>query len=176
MKVLVVNLSVLIDRTATGTSDPTEVICVGLLQPFDTVPNLTRDIRPLVEATLLERLPMHKYLFERIKGQVSTLKALYFRLLINIVFLLVSTHHQRCTPLAVAWAALVDPIAPGSESGMRVLLGALPNKFSGLATPEKNPMSMQLSHEEVVLGCANEEDIVSCPGSGWLMRLVLFAV
>jgi len=25
----------------------------------------------------------------------------------------------------------------------------------GLATPEKNPMSMQLSHEEVVVGCAD---------------------
>ncbi|EGN94599.1 hypothetical protein SERLA73DRAFT_163115 [Serpula lacrymans var. lacrymans S7.3] len=35
------------------------------------------------------------------------------------------------------------------------LLGALPAKFAGLATPEKNPMSMQLSHEEVVVGCAD---------------------
>jgi len=59
------------------------------------------------------------------------------------------------TPFAGAWAALADPIAPGSEGGVRGLLGALPNKFSGLATPEKNPMSMQLSHEEVVVGCAD---------------------
>ena len=34
-------------------------------------------------------------------------------------------------------------------------LGALPSKFSGPAVPEKNPMSMQLSHEEVVVGCAD---------------------
>jgi pyrimidine and pyridine-specific 5'-nucleotidase len=34
-------------------------------------------------------------------------------------------------------------------------LGELPKKFAGLATPEKNPMSMQLSHEEVVVGCAD---------------------
>ena len=59
------------------------------------------------------------------------------------------------TPFSGAWAALADPIAPGSEGGIRGLLGALPNKFSGLATPEKNPMSMQLSHEEVVVGCAD---------------------
>ena len=31
------------------------------------------------------------------------------------------------------------------------LLGSLPSKFAGSATSEKNPMSIQLSHEEVVL-------------------------
>ncbi|KAF8838190.1 hypothetical protein BDN67DRAFT_907821 [Paxillus ammoniavirescens] len=59
-------------------------------------------------------------------------------------------------PLSGAWAALAhvngSSINPGSMKG---LLGALPNKFMGLATPEKNPMSMQLSHEEVVVGCAD---------------------
>ncbi|KIY47745.1 hypothetical protein FISHEDRAFT_44736 [Fistulina hepatica ATCC 64428] len=58
------------------------------------------------------------------------------------------------TSLTGAWTALsgdgeilTEPI-PG-------LLGGLPRKFAGLATPEKNPMSMQLSHEEVVVGCAD---------------------
>jgi len=31
------------------------------------------------------------------------------------------------TPLAGAWGALADPIAPGSEGGIRGWLGALPN-------------------------------------------------
>jgi len=53
--------------------------------------------------------------------------------------------------LSGAWAALDNP----SGHGMKGLLGALPPKFSGLAVPEKNPMSMQLSHEEVVVGCAD---------------------
>jgi pyrimidine and pyridine-specific 5'-nucleotidase len=59
------------------------------------------------------------------------------------------------TALGGAWAALADPIGAGDESGIPGLLGVLPNKFTGLATPEKNPMSMQLSHEEVVVGCAD---------------------
>ncbi|KAG6905448.1 hypothetical protein DXG01_002599, partial [Tephrocybe rancida] len=53
--------------------------------------------------------------------------------------------------LGGAWAALAD----GGAEGCKGLLGALPPKFAGLATPEKNPMSMQLSHEEVVVGCAD---------------------
>lgn len=62
------------------------------------------------------------------------------------------------TPLVGAWSALAGP---DSEDGSltttkaRGLLGALPKKFNGLAVPEKNPMSMQLSHEEVVVGCAD---------------------
>ncbi|KAF9002532.1 hypothetical protein BDQ17DRAFT_1357030 [Cyathus striatus] len=55
------------------------------------------------------------------------------------------------TPLTGAWAALSD----GDVSGVKGLRGQLPAKFQGLATPEKNPMSMQLSHEEVVVGCAD---------------------
>ncbi|KAL5505036.1 hypothetical protein ACEPAH_7699 [Sanghuangporus vaninii] len=33
--------------------------------------------------------------------------------------------------------------------------GNFPAKFQGLATPAMNPMSMQLTHEEVVVGCAD---------------------
>jgi pyrimidine and pyridine-specific 5'-nucleotidase len=56
-----------------------------------------------------------------------------------------------CVGLGGAWAALAD----GPASGARGLLGPLPINFHGLATPEKNPMSMQLTHEEVVVGCAD---------------------
>ena len=57
--------------------------------------------------------------------------------------------------LSGAWSALSD-VPPGSRmTSVKGLLGELPPKFAGLATPEKNPMSMQLSHEEVVVGCAD---------------------
>jgi len=58
------------------------------------------------------------------------------------------------TALSAAWSALAtaDNV---SGAGVKGLLGQLPPKFQGLATPEKNPMSMQLSHEEVVVGCAD---------------------
>ncbi|KAG8905601.1 hypothetical protein FRB99_008599 [Tulasnella sp. 403] len=49
-----------------------------------------------------------------------------------------------------AWAAIADgpPLgAPGIKN--------LPPDFKGLATPGLNPMSMALSHEEVVVGCAD---------------------
>ncbi|KAG6860348.1 hypothetical protein C0995_012417 [Termitomyces sp. Mi166 len=55
--------------------------------------------------------------------------------------------------LTGAWAALDHA---GTGAGVKGLLGALPQKFGGLATPEKNPMSMQLSHEEVVVGRERE--------------------
>lgn len=55
------------------------------------------------------------------------------------------------TPLAGIWGSLALP--PYGDT--RGLKGALPPKFAGLATPEKNPMSMALSHEEVVVGCAD---------------------
>ena len=66
--------------------------------------------------------------------------------------------NTHIVPLSGAWGALSEP--PSSSSGttmknMKGLLGALPPKFAGLATSEKNPMSMQLSHEEVVVGCAD---------------------
>lgn len=54
-------------------------------------------------------------------------------------------------PLTGAWSALADK--PRSDA--KGLIGHLPAKFSGFAVPEKNPMSMQLSHEEVVVGCAD---------------------
>ncbi|KAG5645388.1 hypothetical protein DXG03_006341 [Asterophora parasitica] len=54
--------------------------------------------------------------------------------------------------LTGVWAALA---ATDSGAGVKGLLGQIPPKFAGLATPEKNPMSMQLSHEEVVVGCAD---------------------
>lgn len=57
-------------------------------------------------------------------------------------------------PLGGAWAALAEADNT-SATGVKGLLGKLPSKFQGLATPEKNPMSMQLSHEEVVVGCAD---------------------
>ena len=57
-------------------------------------------------------------------------------------------------PLEGAWAALAET-DNFAGAGVKGLLGVLPPKFSGLATPEKNPMSMQLSHEEVVVGCAD---------------------
>jgi len=57
-------------------------------------------------------------------------------------------------PLTGAWAAVaaVDGV---SGVGVKGLLGQLPVKFQGLTTPEKNPMSMQLSHEVVVVGCVD---------------------
>ncbi|KAH8103344.1 hypothetical protein BXZ70DRAFT_1054992 [Cristinia sonorae] len=57
-------------------------------------------------------------------------------------------------PIAGAWSALADTDNVAG-AGVKGLMGALPAKFTGLATPEKNPMSMQLSHEEVVVGCAD---------------------
>jgi pyrimidine and pyridine-specific 5'-nucleotidase len=65
-----------------------------------------------------------------------------------------STH---IAALSGAWGALAEasPESPPAAATIKGLLGSLPPKFAGLATPEKNPMSMQLSHEEVVVGCAD---------------------
>jgi pyrimidine and pyridine-specific 5'-nucleotidase len=52
-----------------------------------------------------------------------------------------------------AWNVIADD--PAGAYDMKGLYGLFPAKFAGLATPEKNPMSMQLSHEEVVVGCAD---------------------
>jgi pyrimidine and pyridine-specific 5'-nucleotidase len=56
-----------------------------------------------------------------------------------------------------AWAALATHDESGSGGFPRIdgLLGTLPAKFAGLATPNLNPMAMALSHEEVVVGCAD---------------------
>jgi pyrimidine and pyridine-specific 5'-nucleotidase len=62
------------------------------------------------------------------------------------------------TPLTGAWSALAGPDSEdGDLTAVKVkgLLGTSPKKFQGLAVPEKNPMSMQLSHEEVVVGGAD---------------------
>lgn len=63
-------------------------------------------------------------------------------------------YETNILPLTGAWAAMAetDEVAAAGVKGLR---GKLPTKFNGLATPEKNPMSMQLSHEEVVVGCAD---------------------
>ena len=50
------------------------------------------------------------------------------------------------------WGALATGTEDTKVTG---LIGSLPPKFQGLAMPEKNPMSMQLSHEEVVVGCTD---------------------
>ncbi|KAH7909473.1 hypothetical protein BJ138DRAFT_1010752 [Hygrophoropsis aurantiaca] len=55
--------------------------------------------------------------------------------------------------LSGVWGALAHNADVNINA--RGLLGALPPKFAGLAVPEKNPMSMQMSHEEVVVGCAD---------------------
>ncbi|CUA77611.1 F-box/WD repeat-containing protein pof1 [Rhizoctonia solani] len=52
--------------------------------------------------------------------------------------------------LGGAWAALAED----SEHGWPAQLN-VPAGFKGLATPEKNPMAMALSHEEVVVGTAD---------------------
>uniref|UniRef100_A0A0W0EY18 F-box domain-containing protein n=1 Tax=Moniliophthora roreri TaxID=221103 RepID=A0A0W0EY18_MONRR len=56
------------------------------------------------------------------------------------------------TPVTGVWGALANAT---DGTGVKGLIGPLPPKFQGLATPEKNPMSMQLSHEEVVVGCTD---------------------
>lgn len=53
-------------------------------------------------------------------------------------------------PLTGAWSALADD----SEGGWPAHFG-VPSGFKGLATPEKNPMAMALSHEEAVVGTAD---------------------
>lgn len=62
------------------------------------------------------------------------------------------------TDLAGVWGTLahVDPDTPTAKISSTVgVFGNIPAKFGGLATPALNPMSMQLSHEEVVVGCAD---------------------
>ena len=54
--------------------------------------------------------------------------------------------------LTGAWTALANATSDRDVEG---LLGPLPPKFTGLAVPEKNPILMQLMHEEVVVGYAD---------------------
>jgi len=66
----------------------------------------------------------------------------------------VDLNENSILPLTGAWSAVAgaDNTASADIKGLK---GMFPTKFQGLATPEKNPMSMQLSHEEVVVGCAD---------------------
>jgi hypothetical protein len=56
------------------------------------------------------------------------------------------------TQILYLWQALANAT---SDRDVKCLLGPLPPKFTGLAVAEKNPMSMQLTHEEMVVGCAD---------------------
>jgi len=64
------------------------------------------------------------------------------------------SEEANVVPLTGVWSVLSGADSPPAGS-LKTVSGQLPNKFNGLATPEKNPMSMQLSHEEVVVGCAD---------------------
>ncbi|KAI0339279.1 hypothetical protein BDW22DRAFT_1336629 [Trametopsis cervina] len=66
----------------------------------------------------------------------------------------IDLNENNILPLTGAWSALAE-MDGAAAAGLTGLRGALPAKFQGLAVPEKNPMSMQLSHEEVVIGCAD---------------------
>ena len=58
-------------------------------------------------------------------------------------------------PSSTTWASSFSSSGTTTTTkNVKGLLGSLPPKFVGLATSEKNLMSMQLSHEEVVVGCA----------------------
>ncbi|KAF8532351.1 hypothetical protein JB92DRAFT_3091815 [Gautieria morchelliformis] len=63
--------------------------------------------------------------------------------------------------VAGVWAALATHDDSESESGgggfphVDGVLGTLLAKFAGLATPNQNPMAMALSHEELVVACAD---------------------
>lgn len=62
------------------------------------------------------------------------------------------------TPITGVWAALAHGNASlhsGAECDVKGVFGKLPAKFQGLASPAMNPMSMQLTHEEVVVGCSD---------------------
>ena len=61
------------------------------------------------------------------------------------------------TPLGGIWAALANHDGSDNDGLKRKkgIKGRVPPLFMGLATPEKNPMSMQMSHEDVVVGCAD---------------------
>ncbi|PVF92570.1 hypothetical protein CPB86DRAFT_717233 [Serendipita vermifera] len=63
-------------------------------------------------------------------------------------------------PLGGVWEALAvhddqDPDAASNLASVEGVTGNFPAQFKGLATPALNPMSFALSHEEVVVGCAD---------------------
>jgi pyrimidine and pyridine-specific 5'-nucleotidase len=51
-----------------------------------------------------------------------------------------------------AWSALAIPDEIPNRLAAQL---ALPKGFTGLVSPTLNPMSMALSHEEIVVGCAD---------------------
>ena len=61
------------------------------------------------------------------------------------------------TALTGVWSAVDQASKNGGHwpSAVKGLQGQIPVKFQGLAIPNMNPMSMQLSQEEVVIGCAD---------------------
>jgi len=70
-------------------------------------------------------------------------------------------------PIAGAWAELADGPPPMGAPGALAKMATLPPDFKGLATPGLNPMSMALSHEEIVVGCA-DGTIYVMSFVGWL--------
>jgi hypothetical protein len=56
--------------------------------------------------------------------------------------------------LTGVWGALAT-CEEGAPPNVEGVSGAFPAKFKGLATPTMNPMSFALSHEDVVVGCAD---------------------
>lgn len=60
--------------------------------------------------------------------------------------------------LGGVWGELAiheNGITPADLKEIDGVNGALPSKFKGLATAAMNPMAFALSHEEVVVGCAD---------------------
>lgn len=64
------------------------------------------------------------------------------------------------TAIGGAWEALgevaeEDHQSTSTPTSTAAWGGSLPAGFKGLASPAMNPMAMALSHEEVVVGCAD---------------------
>ncbi|KAG9005368.1 hypothetical protein FRB94_001592 [Tulasnella sp. JGI-2019a] len=77
---------------------------------------------------------------------------------------------ETVQPIAGAWAEFADGPPPLDSPGALAKIASLPPDFKGLATPALNPMSMALSHEEVVVGCTNG-DIYVMSFVGWLYAM-----
>jgi pyrimidine and pyridine-specific 5'-nucleotidase len=61
-------------------------------------------------------------------------------------------YDTAATDMKGAWATLAVPEDIQDRLASQLLL---PKGFPGLASPAMNPMSMALSHEEIVVGCAD---------------------
>jgi pyrimidine and pyridine-specific 5'-nucleotidase len=61
------------------------------------------------------------------------------------------THVDGLTGVWGVLATCEEGVPPNVEG----VSGTFPAKFKGLATPTMNPMSFALSHEDVVVGCAD---------------------